>query len=574
MQFVFPTTAIVKREFMENLRRARTFYSVLLLLSLAVLITTSVWPADRLLLQEAAAVSQTMIMTITVLLFYGCALIVPALGAASIVSEREQDTFDLLYLTLIRPRSILLGKLFNTCGVYMLVVAAALPVYASALFAVGLDTQQLLYSFVLLLMLAAFCGTIGIVMSTVFKRGVVALVASYVLIAILMGGPKFLFDAFFYTLNVGYYPRSFANLAASGGTTSLFTYVSPAGTALALFTGFLSTRAFALALLVQMLLCTLGISFASRRLRRQAAPKRIRTEKVIDDVAVLEARRKQFPYYLIDPSRRRPTIEDGRNPMLVREIRWGLFARGTTLVRVFYVTITVFGFLFIAMTMFVDPGGYYTSFAIGICLELLALVSFAPIIMANAFTKERELGNIDMLRMTLLKPRDVVRGKAIAGVLTLAPLICAIALASVPVFFVESRFAAMVFAFYITMPVCAALAVSLSLLISLMSRYTRTAITAGILLNAFVFLGFGLLVWWSKTIYVNAFGYANSFGFRQNSNDYLPFVSLIGGYYAAFSSSHGPMTNWILSQFAYLALAALLLKISEWIFRLRHMRDV
>jgi len=569
LKFVFPTTAIVRREFIANLRKTRTFYLVLALLCLAVLITTSQWPTDRLPIQQVASASQLLFMLITVLLFYGCAMVVPALGATSITIEREQDTFDLLYLSLIRPRSIIIGKLLNSCGLYMMVILAALPVYASALFAVGLDTRQLAYSFLILLMLAAYSGTVGILMSTLFKRGIVSLVVSYIVLVMLLGGPRFLLAAILNLLNSGYYSQSLMYaISGRGDSTPLFTFYSPAGTAFALFSSKLTGPTFVAALVVQPLMCYLGISIAARRLRRQAAPKRVRSEKIIDDVAVLEARRKQFPYYLIDPSRRRPAIEDGRNPMLVREIRWGLFARGSTLVRVFYVTITVFGFLFIAMTMFADPSDYFETFAIGISLELLALVSFAPIIMANAFTKERELGNIDMLRMTLLEPRDVVRGKAIAGVFTLAPIMIAVAVAAAPVLFVDARFAGMVLAFYTTMPICALLAVSLGLLISLLSRRTNTAIAGGILLNALIFLGAGLMYWFLVSLYKE---WHNT---NSNLDDYVSYLSLIGGYYAAFCSDHGPVLNWMVSQVIYLALAVLLLNISEWTFRTRHMRDV
>ncbi|MBX7255601.1 MAG: ABC transporter permease [Candidatus Hydrogenedentes bacterium] len=566
--FVFPTIAILRREFAANLRRTRTFYFVLLLLSLAVLVTTTYWPSERLTIRMAASTSEQIVTLITLLLFYGCALVVPALGAASITVEREQDTFDMLYLSLIRPKSILLGKLLNTCGVYLVVVLAALPVFASALFAVGLDTRQLLYAFVILIMLALYCGTIGILMSTLFTRGIVALVASYILVAILMGGPRFLIAAIFSLLNIGFYSGRLAGGFGPAGSYSLFTFYSPAGTTFSLLNGTLTASAFVAAISVQLGFVYLGLSIASRRLRRQSSPKLVRNEVIIDDAEILEARRKQFPYYLIDPSRRRATIEDGRNPMMVREIRWGLFARGSTLIRVFYVTATVFGFIFIAITMFADPSDYAGTFAWAISLELLTLVSFAPVIMANSFTKERELGNIDMLRMTLLQPSDIVRGKAVAGVFVLLPVIAAIAIAAIPMILVDFSFSGMVLAFYATMPICALMAVSLGLLVSLQSQRTNSAIAGGIILNAIFFLGIGLLYF----LYL-AFSQSQS---RQAlyPMDLMPYISLVGGYYVAFASSRGPLTGWILSQVQFLVLALVLLKLAERIFHARHMRDV
>ena len=566
--FAIPMLAIVRRELAANLRRTRTFCFVLVLLCLAVMVTIGAWPRQHLTVQEMAAASKQLITMLTVLLLYGCAMVVPALGAASITVEREQDTFDLLYLSLIRPRSILLGKLFNTCGVYLCVVLATLPVFGTALFTVGLDSRQLLFSFAILFVLALYCGTIGILMSTLFRRGIVALIAAYILVIVLMGGPRFLLAALFDLLNVGFYGRYGFGGFPGSRSMSLFNFYSPVGTTYALLDGRINGTGVIAALVVQLTIIGAGLILASHSLRRQAAPKSVRAETIIDDAAVLEARRKQFPYYLIDPSRRRPCIEDGRNPMLVREIRWGLFAKGTSLVRVFYVTTTVFGFVFIAMTMFANPSRYSQSFAIGISLELLTLVSFAPVIMANCFTKERELGNIDMLRMTLLRPRDIVRGKAIAGLFTLMPLLVAIAIAAIPVFFVETDLVGMVLAFYATMPICALMAVSLGLLISLLSRRTHAAIAGGILLNAVCFFGLGLLLYYGCELY-------QSINSRQIAYEHLiAYASLIGGYYAAFSDSNGLVDSWVTSQALYIVLAVLILRFSEWLFHARHMRDV
>ena len=49
-------------------------------------------------------------------------------------------------------------------------------------------------------------------------------------------------------------------------------------------------------------------------------------------------------------------------------------------------------------------------------------VLLAPALMANALTKEMELGNLDMLRMTLLRPRDITLGKLAAGAMALFPV--------------------------------------------------------------------------------------------------------------------------------------------------------
>ena len=66
--------------------------------------------------------SVVLIMTVLVLFF------VPALCAGAIAGERERQTLATLQVTLLRPRSILLGKVVAALAYLVLLIVAALPV--------------------------------------------------------------------------------------------------------------------------------------------------------------------------------------------------------------------------------------------------------------------------------------------------------------------------------------------------------------------------------------------------------------------------------------------------------------
>ena len=56
---------------------------------------------------SAAQVSEDLAVSVSMALLLGCALFIPAFAANSISIEREQQTYDLLHLTLI-PCSVML----------------------------------------------------------------------------------------------------------------------------------------------------------------------------------------------------------------------------------------------------------------------------------------------------------------------------------------------------------------------------------------------------------------------------------------------------------------------------------
>jgi ABC-type transport system involved in multi-copper enzyme maturation permease subunit len=66
------------------------------------------------------------------------AFITPALTAGAISSERERQTLDLLFVTRIRPFSIIWGKLLASMSFVVLLLVLSIPIFRLVFLFVGL----------------------------------------------------------------------------------------------------------------------------------------------------------------------------------------------------------------------------------------------------------------------------------------------------------------------------------------------------------------------------------------------------------------------------------------------------
>jgi len=133
----------------------------------------------------------------------------PGLTAGAITSEREHQTLDLLRISLLSARSLVLGKL-GTAFVYLfLLILTALPIQSLAFLLGGVGLGEMIVSSLMLVVTAfAFCA-LGIFFSSFMKRTLTSTVSSYA--AILL---SFLALAIFFIL-IAFFDTSFSSLANS-----------------------------------------------------------------------------------------------------------------------------------------------------------------------------------------------------------------------------------------------------------------------------------------------------------------------------------------------------------------------
>lgn len=118
------------------------------------------------------------------------ALIVPGLVGSTISGERERQTLDLLLCTPVRPARIVIGKLVSSLLFVLLLVVASAPVFAVVFLLGGVSAGQVVEVLLVCLVTAVIVGSLAMLCSVLMRRGATAIVAGYVLTALLLALPN------------------------------------------------------------------------------------------------------------------------------------------------------------------------------------------------------------------------------------------------------------------------------------------------------------------------------------------------------------------------------------------------
>ncbi|MFF2752309.1 ABC transporter permease [Psychrobacillus sp. NPDC058041] len=105
--------------------------------------------------------------------------ITPGLTAGAISSEREKQTLNILLTTSQTSFQIITGKLTSSIAFLLLLVIAGLPIYSLVFLFGGVSPGQLgiIFLFYFLTMIAI--AGIGIMFSTIIRKTIVAMIATY-----------------------------------------------------------------------------------------------------------------------------------------------------------------------------------------------------------------------------------------------------------------------------------------------------------------------------------------------------------------------------------------------------------
>jgi ABC-2 type transport system permease protein len=189
-----PLNPVLARELKERMRRRRsgfvlTVYLLLLsgalwLLYLGASVAGADGPGALRLASLGRAAFQTLLF---VMLFLVC-FIVPGLAAGGIAGERERQTLVPLQVTLLRPRSILFGKLAASLAFVAFLVVSALPLIGVSFLLGGVEPGEVVRGLAMVLVVAATVASLALTCSTLMRRVQGATVVSYALVAFLVGG--------------------------------------------------------------------------------------------------------------------------------------------------------------------------------------------------------------------------------------------------------------------------------------------------------------------------------------------------------------------------------------------------
>ena len=115
-------------------------------------------------------------------------LIVPALTAGSISGERERQTLNLLLTTPMTAGDIVAGKLTASLSTVFLLIISSFPILSLVFIYGGVSEFDLVFLFAYYVITALFSGSLGIMLSALFKKTSTSTAVSYVVLLLLTAG--------------------------------------------------------------------------------------------------------------------------------------------------------------------------------------------------------------------------------------------------------------------------------------------------------------------------------------------------------------------------------------------------
>lgn len=428
LSFDSPMAALVRRELRMTLRDGRNFFWVALVLGVMTLAgaafsqfiagTNMSDPNFGLRIGEAAFQAYTQ------LLFLSAMLLIPAVAATAVCLDRQKGELDALLLTHITPEKYLIAKALRILSLFGILTVATLPFSALMFFYSGLETVRFLSLLYVLVLSAISSAMAGLLCSSAFRSQVHALLATVALVLMIQYGIGLCFFLTFQSIfgnPADFWGLDFCNATALPLLMSVdgdYTF---------------TPVVYSIATTYHLLMFALFFALARRFVVRPVTPTPRHDAHPIDNTDLLNARRCKFPYYLLDPRRRRPLIGDRQNPIFVREAQAGFAGSAHWRIR----TTIAFGIGAVLMStwyvLYGDEGPRTTSPRYTpTMLQGLLLLSLMPIFVAPAIAKEFESKNISALRTTLLKPRQIALGKLHAAAVAMAPLGAGLLLGALP----------------------------------------------------------------------------------------------------------------------------------------------
>ncbi len=201
-----PLNPVLARELKQRMRGRHVWLVVTLYLVILVLILRWVYDAasrdsqfDQFnggvnLLASAAAGRAIFQWLLFFMLLLVC-FIVPGLTAGAISGERERQTLIALQLTLLRPRSIVAGKLLASLAFVVLLIVASLPLLTVPFLVGGVALSEVLKGLVMVLATAVTLACLTLACSALLRRTQAATVVAYGLVLAMVLGTLIVYGA-------------------------------------------------------------------------------------------------------------------------------------------------------------------------------------------------------------------------------------------------------------------------------------------------------------------------------------------------------------------------------------------
>ncbi|MBR4674468.1 MAG: hypothetical protein IKP00_08385 [Victivallales bacterium] len=411
MNFISNTlqNPIMKREFQSAARMGKTIaFAAFAVFSLAFIIF-ALWPRSGVFSEANSNELFTIFMgaELTFML-----LMTAGFTSSAITSERERNTFAMLQTSLLSPGEILWGKLVGALGISFVLFFITLPVASICAMSGGISMATLGSALLIVAFSTLVFGLMGLAVSAICRKTYVSILLTYIGVAVLAGAtwlPAALFNIemlrpFFLKMRA---ISPYEALFALQFTESYEVHVTGAS-AHAVFSTFV------------IAMCVLGCIFFFIFAKYIFAPpnfSRSKTVEQYDDKRTLRKRRLGWPFYLIDPLKRKKPIPSYRNPVFVAEIRSKIFGNPKFIIRALSVCICISLCLLVAILQQIGETDLDKIRAVAIIFQLGLVAILAPTVSSGSITDEKVSDTLLLLRLSPLTSLNVVIGKMKAAMM-------------------------------------------------------------------------------------------------------------------------------------------------------------
>jgi hypothetical protein len=357
---------ILKRELVAGLRSVRVRWILLLFLVAPFVAVLTEWP-DGAMYYGGSQLARGVWDAFFGVQIALVVLLTPIFSAYSISTEYEQDTVDFLWTTAVAPWRVVLSKMLAIFLLVSALILTSAPGLSMVFFLGGVGSDEITDGYSLLLGLAASITALGTFYSAFERKGHRSLLLTYLTM-------------------IGSVPLMGIFVGLSRG--SLHTIVV-----------FLFFYAFVFGWLA----CLMGSRPVGETTRDNFRP--------IDDPRIIEMRRNMWPYYLVDPLRRNPPIEDEDNVVAAHEDQAHPLLRTVWSYRILlYPQLIVCIPACLGLVMNAREFDNHIVTPIWWC-NLVGMVPWIVLVHAISMTMEQESRTFDALRLTIITPMEWLKGK-------------------------------------------------------------------------------------------------------------------------------------------------------------------
>lgn len=196
----FNANPIIIKELRSRMRGGRAFVTLTIILLALGIISYLLYrivmaQLQYTMLPASPQIGQALFTGLAFFVLMIVCAVTPAVTASAISSEKEKLTYEMLVATPLQPASLLWGKLISAMSYVFILIFAAIPLFSLVFTFGGVTVRDMLKAVMILLIVAAMLGVIGLFFSALLGRSGRATVVSYITLVVMLFLPYFVYMA-------------------------------------------------------------------------------------------------------------------------------------------------------------------------------------------------------------------------------------------------------------------------------------------------------------------------------------------------------------------------------------------